>query len=112
MRGGTLYDGLRQAASHNGAWKTFGPQQDQEQPVMESSAHSQMDVGGIGAAWTTSRSSRTYTGGRITPQVYTTPRAAPANVADIQADAGMIMNARAALPNRGVTPRSPLMRGR
>lgn len=102
----TIYDGLREQISRNGAWKQPAPWD--ERPAADSSVHAQMDTSGIGQAWTTARSSRTYAGGGITPQRYTT--AQPANVEDILTDAGQVMNTRPALPNRGITPRSPLMR--
>lgn len=102
----TVFDGLRIETMRNGAIKSQALQS--ERPIMDQSVHAAMDPGGIGAAWTTSRSSRTYTGGGITPQQYI--RSQPANVDDILTDSGTVMNARAALPNRGVTPNSPLMR--
>lgn len=101
-----LFDGLRIETMRNGAIQSHSMQS--ERPIMDQSFHAAMDPGGIGAAWTTSRSSRTYTGGAVTAQQYI--KAQPANVDDILTDSGMVMNARAALPNRGVTPNSPLLR--
>ena len=76
---------------------------------MASAIEAPMDTSGIGQAATTARSSRTYTGGGLTPQVYTRP---PMNTEDQLTDAGKAMNARAANPSRGVTPNSPLLRRR
>lgn len=96
----TVFDGLREQVGRNGAIKTPSPQS--ERPVIDASVHAQMDLSAIGAAWTTARSSRTFTGGGLTPQQYV--KAQPANVEDTLTDAGVAMNARATLPNRGITP--------
>jgi hypothetical protein len=105
MRTRTIFDGLREQLSRNGAWKTASMQS--EHPVIASTTEGMMDSSGIGQAWTTSRSSRIYAGGGITPQLYTRP---PMNVDDQITDAGKAINARAAYPGRGITPRSPLVR--
>lgn len=101
----TIYDSLREEVSRNGAIKSPNPQS--ERPIIASAFDAAMDTSAIGQAATGGRSSRTYTGGGITPQTYTRP---PMNTEDQLRDTGMIMNARAANPSRGITPRSPLMR--
>jgi hypothetical protein len=101
-----LYDQLRIEVMRNGAIKSPTPQS--ERPILAELEGSLMTTDGIGQAWTTSRSSRTYQGGGITPQTYS-QQAAGVNTDAGLSDAGVAMNARATLPNRG-TGTSPMAR--
>lgn len=96
-----LYDQLRIEVMRNGAQKSPSPQS--ELPILAELRGSLMESSGVGQAWTTARSSRTYTGGGITPQEYT-QQPAGVNTDTGLSDAGVAMNARAALPNRGHSP--------
>lgn len=112
-RGGTIFDSLRIEAMHDGAWKSPAPWSEVEVQRMsgEGAALGTMDTSGIGQAWTTSRSSRTYAGGLLTPMLFFKTPGGP-NTEEALQDAGRAINARAAYPGRGVEPASPLMRRR
>ncbi len=71
-----------------------------------------LNPGGLAQAHTTSRSSRMYSGGGLTPQNYERQQAGPGTPEQL-ADVPRTMNARQALSrNRGMGPRfgSPLKR--
>jgi hypothetical protein len=107
-RAANLYDSLRIEVGRTGAIASPTPQN--ERPVQRNSFYAAMESSGVGQAWTTSRSSRTFSAGTLSPQGWMSKQ--PAGFEDIATDAGKHMNARAALPNRGIQPHSPLMRRR
>lgn len=102
----TIYDSLRQPLGLNGAIKSPSPQS--EKPIADQSFRAGMDTSGIGQSATTARGSRTYAGGALTPQLFGKPPAG-ANSDESLMKAPVAMNARAAYPGRGITPRrSPM----
>jgi hypothetical protein len=106
-RTSTIYDQLRIETSHNGAIKSISPQS--EKPIAANSFAAAMESSGVGQASTGGRAHGTYSGGGLTPQIYTRP---PMNVDDQLHDAGKAMIARSSNPSRGITPNSPLLRRR
>lgn len=99
----TIYDNLRQQVGFNGAIKSPSPQS--EKPIAADSFRAGMDSSGIGQADTTAQSSRTYSGGTLTPQLFTRPPAS-ANSDESLMKAPVAMNARNSYPGRGITPLS------
>lgn len=109
---GTIYDTLRIEAWRNGAWKSPHPLGPNVEAVVQQlngdGVLGTMDQSGIGAAWTTSRSSRVYEGGGLTPMLFWPTPAGPNSEIALQ-NAPVAVNARAAYPSRGMQPQSPLM---
>jgi hypothetical protein len=110
---GTIYDTLRVEAMRNGAWKSPHPLGPRLEAVVQrlngDGVLGTMDQSGIGQGWTTSRSSRTYAGGGLTPMAFWPTPAGPNSEIALQ-NAPVAVNARAAYPGRGMEPLSPLMR--
>lgn len=95
------YDTLRQEVMRNGAIQSPTPQS--EVPSLSGMLHSLMESSGIGQAWTTSRGSRTYTGGAVTPQTYVRASGGPGTEEQL-INVPMQVNARASYPGRGMSP--------
>lgn len=109
-RGGTIFDNLRIEAMRDGAHKS--PAKQSELEVWHSQGGlGTMDTSGIGQAWTTSRSSRTYTGGGLAPMTFFPTPGGPNNEIALETAAAQI-NARNSYPGRGIEPSTPLMRRR
>lgn len=109
-RGGTIFDNLRIETMRDGATKS--PAMQDELEVWHSQGGlGTMDSSGIGQAWTTSRSSRTYAGGGLQPMIFFPTPGGPNNEIALET-AAVQMNARSAYPGRGLEPTSPLMRRR